>query len=201
MRQGRIYHQRFGDQRHGGKQPALRKAIAHRDKMLSILPERSALKTSNSTNTSGVVGVYRMKQRTKKGRLSRHWCGSWRIKGRVRKRCFSIAKYGELTAKQLAIEARAEAVEQLTRWRGTPPPKTPRRRAEVPGVYYVQDPRTHQAYYRAAWTDLDGRRRTRSYSVNKYGRRKALALAVRARRYARKRLPPRRRRRRPTSSK
>jgi hypothetical protein len=48
----------------------------------------------------------------------RRWVGQWNTAdGRKRNRSFSVPKYGERRARQLAIEARRQGVEELLRAR------------------------------------------------------------------------------------
>lgn len=121
QRQGVIHRRHFGDGTHGGKRKALIAARAFRDDIMEKFPPYSMatyaqiVKTNNQT---GVVGVSRHCT-TNTRHLPEHerrwfWVAAWPAKdGRKRVR-FSVNKYGEELAFQLALTARKEGIAALS---------------------------------------------------------------------------------------
>jgi len=113
-RQGQRYERYFRDSRDRGV--ALSSALRWRDHMLAILPPRRLFKRRYTKNTTGVVGVYRSRERTRRGTTFRRYGATWIDEtGRRHKRSFSVAKYGAARARDLAVKARTKALEQLLR--------------------------------------------------------------------------------------
>ncbi len=115
-----IYREEFSDGRYGGCQQALEAAEAYRDAMLQAHPPLSKpeycaiLKRNNKSGVSGLTRVDRWELR--RGRRVRRLCWEvqWPIEnGRSRHRKFSILKYGEEGAYQLALAARETALQAL----------------------------------------------------------------------------------------
>ena len=105
----------FSDGVYGGKRKALLAAIAFRDQLLAKesfydyqIWRRSILRRNN---TSGIPGVARYEKiaNPATGRRDIFWLASWVDEyGASRKRKFSVLRYGERKAKQLAIAAREQ---------------------------------------------------------------------------------------------
>lgn len=121
QRRGRIYHRHFTDRVHGGKRQALKAARAYRDRLTSELrpltrQELCAIRKKN--NRSGISGVTRIDV-MEKGRDDRvyrriYWDAQWPIdNGKARHRKFSVKKYGEKRAFELACKARRTALRSL----------------------------------------------------------------------------------------
>lgn len=118
-----LVHRYFTDSVYGGPVQALAAAMAWRDTTVAELTGvdyglwRRDLNRPN--NTSGIVGVYRGVMRSKRGKQVRkqaYWCGYWQnTNGKRSSRSFSINKYGEEGAKQLAIRARQEGMADVAR--------------------------------------------------------------------------------------
>lgn len=99
---------------YGGEQKALKAAQAYWRGMVARLPAARPIKTRSATNTSGVVGVSRRMTRNRSGTMSVVYCARWdEPERRRRARTFSVAKYGAALARELAIQARQEAVARL----------------------------------------------------------------------------------------
>ena len=120
QRRTRLYRQDFSDGRYGGHQQALEAAEAYRDTMLQAHPPLSKpeycaiLKKNNRSGVSGLTRVDRWELR--RCRRVRRFC--WEVQwpignGRSRHRKFSIFKYGEQGAYQLALAARETALQAL----------------------------------------------------------------------------------------
>lgn len=108
----------FSDSVHGGKRKALKAAIAFRDEMLAKLrnSDYSAwLRRKRSNNTSGIVGVARYVNVTANSEHPLeypYWQAFWRDReGKRHTRTFSVLRYGERKARQLAINARQSALQ------------------------------------------------------------------------------------------
>jgi hypothetical protein len=113
-RAGRRYERYFSDQ--GDAKDARERALAWRDEMVATLPPPRKFKRRYALNTTGVIGVHLARQRTRKGTHLRYYCATWiDDAGRPRKRSFSVAKFGEMKARSLAIHARKDALAELLR--------------------------------------------------------------------------------------
>ncbi|EIM00096.1 contractile injection system protein, VgrG/Pvc8 family [Rhodanobacter sp. 115] len=113
-RRGRIVvDARFRDKDYGGADAALRAAQAHRDLAIRRhtpmqLRERNQILRRN--NTTGVPGVTRVLD---KGKYDLFCAATMLPDGRRLSRRFSIAKYGECRAFELAVAARQEQLERV----------------------------------------------------------------------------------------
>ncbi len=112
-RGGRRFTKFFSDARYAGPASALEAAKAYRDRLIERLPEperSGAAGKLTRRNVSGVVGVSRIVVRMASGARYEFWQATWSSEPGVRKRVkFSIARYGEEQAFELACEARREA--------------------------------------------------------------------------------------------
>ena len=118
-RHGKIYSAFFTDKRYGGRAQALAAAVEHRMKLLKILglpaqkSRRWWAETVGRRGRSGIVGVQRVIDRQSKPRR-KYWRATWSPElGVVQKKQFSIRKYGDEKAKQLAIHARRAGVRSM----------------------------------------------------------------------------------------
>lgn len=102
----------FSDRRCGGPDAALQAAITFRDQLLKRLPQpqrAGAAGKLTRRNVSGVVGVSRIVVRSGSASYE-FWQATWSPSPGVRKRVkFSIRRYGDERAFELACEARREA--------------------------------------------------------------------------------------------
>lgn len=120
-RGGKVLDVQYFKDGRGGPEASRHRAIRYRDQAVRRLPPPVKLKTRYSKNTTGVIGVSFVRQRTRAGNLASYYVASWREEGRNRKRSFSVSKYGKRRAFGLAVEARREAVERvLSSWRPGP---------------------------------------------------------------------------------
>ena len=116
VRVQRVQHETkkfFTDAEYGGKRKALQAAIIYRDELLAksdtiehLLWFKTLLRSSNS---SGITGVSRREKTDKRcpNSLSIYWEANGRNENGDRyNRCFSITRYGEIEAKQMAIAVR-----------------------------------------------------------------------------------------------
>ncbi len=110
----------FSDGLHGGPEEAFQAAVAYRNALIETHPplgKPDYCKILKKSNRSGVSGLNRVDRlELSKGRRMRrlYWEVQWPIEnGRSRHRKFSILKYGEEVAYQLALTARETALEAL----------------------------------------------------------------------------------------
>jgi hypothetical protein len=120
QRDYRIAMKMFSDGVYGGKRKALQAAIAFRAQLLAEVSDyeyqiwlRSVLRRNNK---SGIAGVSRHDaiDNPNTGRRVIFWLASWTDEHRVsRKRKFSVLRYGERKAKQLAIAERERQLKHV----------------------------------------------------------------------------------------
>lgn len=121
MRNNETFSRFFNDNKYGGKDKALEKAMKYRDK---ILEEKQGLvgsgyySSKSQRNKSGIVGVHKTKNKTiKKGKPYTYdfWVAHWvDPNGKKVSRMFSISKYGEAEALRLALKTREDAIATLS---------------------------------------------------------------------------------------
>lgn len=104
---GHQYAKFFSDKKYGGKQKALKAAEQYFDELDEQMPLDSQAGRMSVRNTSGIVGVNRTKS-TSRGHRYEYWQASWGSGDHRKSVKFSVHKYGEEKAKQLAIQARKE---------------------------------------------------------------------------------------------
>jgi len=124
-RAGRRYEHYFNDGT--DRAAALRRALRWRDRMAATLPPPRKFKRRYVLNTTGVIGVHLAVQRTRKGTIMSYYCATWIDDvGRTHKRSFSVAKFGELRARSLAVAARKDTLAELLRPRRSARNRRPR---------------------------------------------------------------------------
>jgi len=122
VRRGQVYFKNFPDKRFGGKAKALREARTYRDDLLLKHPpisrkEFCAIRRRN--NRTGITGVYRYAKSfvLKNGKVKKswYWEATWPIgKSQQTHQSFSVNEFGEAKAKRLAIQAREEALADIS---------------------------------------------------------------------------------------
>lgn len=112
-RRGQRWVRLFSD-KPWGRTAALRHACEYRDQLLSELPWPTKVKRTFVLNTTGEIGVARVKERTRAGRPFVRYVATWPTRaGKRMKATFSVGLYGESKAKQLAIHARRQGLAEL----------------------------------------------------------------------------------------
>ncbi|MDQ7990381.1 MAG: AP2 domain-containing protein [Candidatus Dactylopiibacterium sp.] len=121
QRRGEIFRKHFSDGVYGGRQKSFLVARQYRDEVIARNPpftmqEYSSIVKKN--NRSGVVGVCRYcaseTRDLPEDKQRWFWVASWPLPDGRRKRVkFSIKKYGEEDAFQLALAARNEALRKV----------------------------------------------------------------------------------------
>lgn len=145
QRRGVIYRKHFSDGIHGGKTKSFSAAKAFRDEVVAQHPPLSMQEYSSivkRNNRSGVVGVCRYCASETRDLPSEKqrwfWVASWPMADGRRKRVkFSINKYGEDAAFDMALKARNEALAKLA---GAFDPGAGRRKAKKPRKVGVETP-------------------------------------------------------------
>ena len=118
-RRRKIHSAFFADKKYGGPEKALAAAQAHYVKLREKLGmplqhfRRAWAETVRRKGRSGIPGVLRLIDRQSHP-WRKYWRATWSPElGVVRKKQFSIRKYGEEKAKQLAIRARRAGVRSM----------------------------------------------------------------------------------------
>jgi hypothetical protein len=114
QRRGIKYAKFFSDSSYDSPRKALANARAFRDQLVSELEEQARnqarICTRSARNNSGVVGVSKISINAANGATYQFWQATW--SPQPGKRCcvkFSIKRYGETEAFELAVQARTEA--------------------------------------------------------------------------------------------
>lgn len=114
-RNKKTYSKFFSDSKFGGKDKALEMAILQKvelSKMIIKIPKKPTKRrvvTRDKRNTTGVLGVSRTAKKASNGKSYECYTVSWRPKPNVQKSTsFSIKKYGEEKALEMAIQLRRE---------------------------------------------------------------------------------------------
>lgn len=112
-RNKRTYSKFFSDTKFGGKEKALEMALFEKeelDKMINKIPKKPTKRrvvTKDKRNTTGVLGVSRTSKKASNGKSYDCYTVSWRPEPKVQKSTsFSIKKYGEEKALEMAIQLR-----------------------------------------------------------------------------------------------
>lgn len=104
---GTQYAKFFSDKKYGGARGALQAAEQYFDQLDEQMPLDSQAGRMSVRNSSGIVGVSRTKS-TSRGHRYEYWQARWGSGDDRKSAKFSIHKYGEEQAKQLAINARKQ---------------------------------------------------------------------------------------------
>jgi len=118
--QGIIYTKLFSDGVYGSTKKALKAARKYREQLAkklgieSLDKRRRVRSVSTQSVPTGVVGVYRGTSKSKSGQLRHYYSASWSPKpNELKTKSFSIAKYGEAKAFELAVEYRKKMMEKI----------------------------------------------------------------------------------------
>lgn len=118
-RNGKTFSRLFSDLKHGGTEAALDEARTFRASLYEDLekipaqPRARRVVTRDSRNTTGVIGVCRTTKTGPNGTKHACFSVSWRPERGVQKcTSFSIRKYGEEKAFQLAVAHRKKMMQE-----------------------------------------------------------------------------------------
>ena len=172
-RNGEVISKFFSDRYLGGEQESLRAALAERERLLARYPRNTRHELSHKPKSLTAAKI-RLIRRRRNGKTYLYWLASWQeLPGRWVTRCFSIQRYGDQKAREIAEEACCNA--QAAGMRGV---RRIRRKARTRSGSRVY------AHWVASWMSQDGKERTKSFSVTKYGEQLAWEKAVAQRRNA-----------------
>ena len=114
QRRGVKYAKFFSDSSYGGSEGSLATAKLWRDNLLvkldDIVQNQARICTRSTRNSSGVVGVSKISVKSSNGVVYQFWQAPWSPE--PGKRCcvkFSVRRYGDNEAFELAVEARLNA--------------------------------------------------------------------------------------------
>lgn len=121
IQRNKVSHSKlFSDALYGGKEPALEAARKHRDDYMAEHPPMSRLelaqieKKSNKSGFVGVSKVHHIDEREKKTYKYWYWQAYWTPSpGRHKCVRFSIDKYGDEQAYQMAVAARLQGLADM----------------------------------------------------------------------------------------
>lgn len=119
-RNGKTYSKLFSDKKQGGKNKALKAAREYRDSLFEEIqsipkkPRGRRLVLKDSRNTTGVLGVCRTVKKSPNGKENECYSVSWRPEPGIQKcTSFSIKKYGEKKAFDLAVAHRKKMMREI----------------------------------------------------------------------------------------
>jgi hypothetical protein len=111
---GKGFQKYFPDKSLGGKPKALKAAKAYRDLLLKKMPkvkQEAASKKKRRIKHSGVVGVTHVVSKSPNGTVYEYWQAAWADAGGSRRTAkFSISRYGDEKALEMAKKARRDGV-------------------------------------------------------------------------------------------
>ncbi len=112
QRRGVKYGKFFSDRSYGSREGSLRAAQQWRDALVAELASQTRVCTPSPRNRSGVVGVSKVSVIGANGNHYFFWQATWSPEP-GRRRCvkFSIQRYGDDEAFQLAVQARERGVQ------------------------------------------------------------------------------------------
>lgn len=97
-----------------GRRAALARARRYRDDLVALLPPPAKIKRRYVRNTTGVIGVALVHERTRSGNLVWRYRVSWPLRdGGTERATFSVPKYGKQEARRRAIAARKAGLAKL----------------------------------------------------------------------------------------
>ena len=111
QRRGIKYGKFFADRVHGQAEQALISAREWRNELLKQIADRARVCERSPRNNSGVVGVSKITVLASNGNSYHFWQATW-SPAPGQRRCvkFSIRRYGDREAFQLAVEARTTGI-------------------------------------------------------------------------------------------
>jgi len=119
-RNGKTFSRLFSDLKCGSKEKALEEAREYRDGLHNDLneipkqPRSRRIVMKDSRNNTGVLGVCRTAKKGPNGKVNECYSVSWRPEPGVQKcTSFSIRKYGEKKAFQLAVNHRRKMLKEI----------------------------------------------------------------------------------------
>lgn len=119
-RNGRTFSRLFSDMKSGGREESYKLAVEFRDKLYEKIeeipkkPRSRRVVLRDARNSTGVLGVCRTTKKSPNGNLNECYSVSWRPEpGKQKCTSFSIRKYGEKKAFQLAVAHRKKMLKEI----------------------------------------------------------------------------------------
>jgi hypothetical protein len=119
-RNGKTYSRLFSDRKCGNQEEALKEAREYRDSLhkdLDEIPQKERSRRvvfKDARNSTGVLGVCKTAKTGPNGKVNDCYSVSWRPSPGVQKcTSFSISKYGEKKAFQLAVAHRRKMLKEI----------------------------------------------------------------------------------------
>jgi len=109
---GKTTQKFFPDKSSGGKAKALKAAKDFRDKAFSRLPKNrreAAANRRKKIKQSGITGVTHVVSKSVAGKTYEYWQAAWSERGKRKTAKFSVARYGDNKALDLAKKAKNKA--------------------------------------------------------------------------------------------
>lgn len=116
---GKTYSKLYSDNKYGGKERALKiakKARKMAEQAMKSVPTKRTrrLVKSDRRNKTGVIGVNRTKKKNRSGTVSEYYQVTWSPKpGKTKNKQWSINKYGEDKAFEMACNFRHEVMQSI----------------------------------------------------------------------------------------
>jgi hypothetical protein len=115
-RRGQRHSAFFSDKKNGGKARALKLAQVAYAKLVKEHPHmsrRDFAQIERRSNKTGIVGVTKLVKEVR-GKKYKFWQATWSpLPGTVRKKAFSVTRYGDDKAKKLAVVARKKGLSEM----------------------------------------------------------------------------------------
>lgn len=119
-RNGRTFSRLFSDMKSGGREESYKLAVEFRDILYEKIeeipkkPRSRRVVLRDARNSTGVLGVCRTTKKSPNGNLNECYSVSWRPEpGKQKCTSFSIRKYGEKKAFQLAVAHRKKMLKEI----------------------------------------------------------------------------------------
>ncbi|MFZ0389883.1 MAG: AP2 domain-containing protein [Calditrichia bacterium] len=116
---GKVKSKFFSDKKHGDRAKAFMKARSfYKQQMKKVLGKiagepvdhvpDTVIVTQHKSNNTGIVGIQKIKRKRKTGGWYKAYRVAWKENGKVKTKFFSVEKYGEKEAFQLARNLKTE---------------------------------------------------------------------------------------------
>jgi hypothetical protein len=115
-RNGKRFAKFYSDRAYGGKEQALAEALkyyAELDNKYPRMPRQLFAQIARRKNRAGLLGVSKITKHVQGSKYT-FWQATWSPEtGKIAKKSFSVKKYGDDHAKELALRARKKGVSEM----------------------------------------------------------------------------------------